>query len=112
MTFQKRFGVLGRKGDHEAIVGVRQIEALEVRLLLDAGDHHQRFAEIGLRVSRRMRQRHEYFLVLQPRLAHVILHDGVAAAKGVLGFQPVPDPLGRVPLLLRLRSGRPPGSGR
>ena len=103
VTFQESLGVLGGKRDHEAVVGMRQIEALEVRLLLDACNHHQRFAEIGLCISRRMRQRHEHLLVLQPRLAHVILHHRVAASKGVLGLQPVPDPLGRVALLLRLR---------
>jgi len=103
VAFQERFGVLGRKRDHEAIVGLRQIEALEVPFLLHPCDHHQRFAEIRLRVSRRMRQGNEHFLVPEPRLAHVILHDGVAAAKAVLGFQPVPDPLGGVPLLSRLR---------
>jgi len=81
---------------------VRQIHALEVRLLLNPADHHQRFAEIGLRVSGWMRQWHEYFLVPQSRLAHVILHHRVAAAKGVLGFQPIPDSLGRMSLLFWL----------
>jgi hypothetical protein len=73
-----------------------------VRLLLDSADHHQRFAKIGLRISRRMRQRQKHLLVPQARLAHVVLHYRVAAVKAVLGFQPIPDSLGRVPLLLRL----------
>ena len=103
VSFQESLGVLGRKGHHETVVRVRQVHALKVRLLLNPGDYHQRFAEIGLRVSRWMRQRDKHFLVPEPRLAHVILHHRVAAAKGVLGFQPVPDPLGRVALLFRLR---------
>src|SRR5579863_3011909 len=49
-----------------------------------------------------MRQRHEYLLVLEPRQAHIILHHRVAAVEGVLGLQPIPDPLRRVPLLLVL----------
>jgi hypothetical protein len=82
---------------------MRQIHALEVRLLLDAADHYQRFAEIGLCISRRMGERHEHFLVPQARLAHVILHHRVAAAESVLSFQPIPNPLRRMPLLFRLR---------
>jgi hypothetical protein len=82
---------------------MRQIEALEVRLLLHACDHYQRFPEIRLCVSRRMRQWHKHLFVLQPRLAHVILHHRVAAFKCVLGLQPVPDSLRRVALLFRLR---------
>ena len=84
MTFQESLGVLHRKRHHETVVGVRQIKALEVRFLLDSCDHHQRFAEIRLCISRRMRQRHEHLFVLQPRLAHVILHDRVAAAVATL----------------------------
>src|SRR5436309_535689 len=99
VPFQESLGVLSRKRHDKAVIGVRQIHALEVRLLLNPADHHQRFAEIGLRVSGWMRQWHEYFLVPQSRLAHVILHHRVAAAKGVLGFQPIPDSLGRMSLL-------------
>ena len=33
-----------------------------VRLACDAGDDHQRFAEVGLGIARRMRQRHEHLL--------------------------------------------------
>src|SRR5436309_15117215 len=82
---------------------MRQIHTLKVRLLLLAGDHRQGFSEISLRVSRRMNQRHKHLLVPEPRLAHVILHHGIAAAESVLSLQPVPDALGSVPLLLGLR---------
>jgi hypothetical protein len=51
-----------RIGPHIAAVAVRQIEHEEVRLLLHAADHHHRLAEIGLRMARRMRQRHEHLL--------------------------------------------------
>ena len=34
-----------------------------MRLLFDAADHHQRFTKIGLPLSRRMRQWHEYLFV-------------------------------------------------
>ena len=40
--------------------------------------------------------------VSEPRLAHVILDDGVAATKCVLGLKPVKDPLGRMALLFML----------
>jgi hypothetical protein len=43
-------------------------------------------------------------------LTHVILHHCVAAAKGVLGFQPVPDPLMLQPIRgLAVRSSCPVG---
>jgi hypothetical protein len=48
-------------------------------------DHHQCFAEVVLHRSRRMCQRHEYFLVLQRRAAHIIFHHRVAAVKRVFG---------------------------
>jgi hypothetical protein len=61
-------------------------------------------------ISRRMRQRHEHLLMPQPPLTHVILHHCVAAAKGVLGFQPVPDPLMLQPIRgLAVRSSCPVG---
>ncbi len=38
VAFEKCFRRLGRKGAHEAIVGVRQIEGHEMRLALHAGN--------------------------------------------------------------------------
>jgi len=55
VTFQKGLGILSRKGHHEAVVRVRQIHALKVCLVLDSADHHQRFPEVGLPISRWMR---------------------------------------------------------
>ena len=103
MTFQKSLAVLGGKGHHETIIGVWQVEALKVRLLLHPTNHHQRFSKISLRLSSSMRQRHEYLLVTQPRLTHVILHNRVTAPKSVLRLEPLPDAFGRMPLLFRLR---------
>jgi hypothetical protein len=50
-----------------------------------------------------MRQHHEHLLVSQPSLVHVVLYTRVAPRQGMLGFPPVEDPRGRVPLLLGLR---------
>ena len=47
-------------GPDEAGVAMRQVEGEEVRLLLDAADHHHRFAEIGLGMAGRVGQRHEH----------------------------------------------------
>jgi hypothetical protein len=102
VPFQERFGRLGRKRHHEAIVRLRQIQAEVVRLLLLAGDRHQRLAEIRLRVSGRMRQWHKHLPPAQLPLPQVIFHDRVAAGKRILLSQTLEDPLG-VPLF-----GRPP----
>ena len=59
------------------------------------------FAEVGLRLARRVGQRDEHLLAADLRRAHVVLHDRVAARIAVLGPQPLEDPLGRVPLLAR-----------
>ena len=80
---------------------MRQIQHEEVRLLLHPADHHQCLAEIGLRVSRRMSQRHEHLLATLIALAHVILDDRVAAGEAALLTKPVKHPLGRVALLAR-----------
>jgi hypothetical protein len=82
---------------------MRQVHAQEAPLLLDSADHHHRLPEAGLRVARRMSQGHKHFLVPQPRIPHVILHDRVAAREGMLRFQPVVNPPRRVSLLFRLR---------
>ena len=60
-----------------------------------------RLAEVCLRVPRRMHQRHEHLLGPLPPASHVVLHDRDAAREAVLVPQPLEDPLGRVPLLLR-----------
>jgi hypothetical protein len=95
---------LRRVGLDEAGVRVRQVEAEEVDLPLHPADHRHRLPEVGLRVAGRVRQRHEHLPHPGAPLAHVVLHDGVAAGEAVLGAQPLVDPLGRVPLLGRRRA--------
>ena len=80
---------------------MRQIEHEEAGLLLDAADHHHRFTEIGLRMARRMRQRHEDFLAALIPLAHVILDDRIAAGEATLVTQPIEHTLGGMALLAR-----------
>ena len=59
------------------------------------------FAEIGLGMTWRVRQRNEHFAMPPPVFAHVILDDGVAALETMLVAQPFEDPLGGMPLLTR-----------
>ena len=68
-----------------------------------AADHRDRLPEVHLRVTRRMRQGHEGLPPSRPADPHMVLHDGVAAAKPMLVPQPLENPLGRVPLLHRCR---------
>ena len=92
---------LGRRrriGPHKAGVTVRQVHDEEMRLLLHAADDHHRLAEIGLRMPRRMRQRHEHLAAAPLALPHVILHDRVAADEAVLIAKPLEHPLRGVPL--------------
>src|ERR1035437_3161529 len=99
MPFQKRLRRFGREGHHEAVVRLRQIDRQIVRLPLLPADHHLRFPEVRLRVSRRMHQRHEHLPLAQPLQTHVVLHDGVATAKSVLVSQSLVDSFCRVALL-------------
>jgi hypothetical protein len=80
---------------------VRQVECKEVDLALDAADDADRLAEVCLRMPWWVRQRHEHLLRPLPPASHVVLHNGDAAGKAVLVPEPLEDPLGRVPLLLR-----------
>ena len=66
---------------HVARIAVRQVEGEEVRLLLDAADHHQRLADVRLRVAGRVVQRHEHLAAAALMLTQVCLHDGVAAGE-------------------------------
>ena len=70
-------------------VAVRQAEDEEVRLLLDPADHHQRFAEVRLRVAGRVMQRHEHLATAPLVLAQVRLHDRGAAGEAVLFPKPI-----------------------
>ena len=60
MTFEERFRRLGRKGHHEAVIGLRQVHHQIVRLTFHTGDPHHRFAEVGLRFARCVRQGNEH----------------------------------------------------
>ena len=56
VAFEERLSGLGRKCHHEAIVRVWQVHRQVMRLLLHACHYHQRFAEVCLRLARRVRQ--------------------------------------------------------
>jgi hypothetical protein len=71
-------------------------------LPLRAADHRQRFAEVDLRVSRVVAQRHEHLALPLAALVHVVLYNSDPAAIAVLIPQPLEDPLRGVLLLRRL----------
>ena len=79
-------------------IAVRQIHDEEMRLLLDTADDDHGLAEVSLRMSRRMRQRHEHLAAPPIALPHVILHDRVAAGEPVFIAKPLEHPLRRVAL--------------
>jgi len=93
VAFEKGFRGLGRKCRHKAIVGMRQVEGKIMRLALHSGHNHQSFTEIGLRFAWCAAQRHKHLPSADLRLAHVVLHDRVAACIPVLFSQPLEDPL-------------------
>ena len=102
MPVDPRLGRRRRVGPHIAGVAVRQIEDEEVRLARHTPDHRTRLTEVRLRMARRMDQRHEHLPTPAVVLAHIVLHDRVAAAEPVLGAKPVENALGRVALLAQL----------
>ena len=102
MPVDPRLGRRRRVGPHIAGVAVRQIEDEEVRLARHTPDHRTRLAEVRLPMARRMDQRHEHLPPPAAVLAHIVLHDRVAAAEPVLGAKPVENALGRVALLAQL----------
>ena len=80
----ERLRRLGRKRLHKPVVAVREVDDQVVCLLFDPGDHHQRFAKVGLGVARRMGQGHEHLLPAQPLRAHVGFDNRVAAREAIL----------------------------
>ena len=80
---------------------MRQIDDQEVRLALHSVDDDDRFAEVRLGVTRRMRQRHEHLLSAQLLLAYVVLDGRVAACEPVLVAEAVKDALCGVALFPR-----------
>ena len=77
MAVHPRLGNRRRIGPHKGRIAVRQVEGEERRLLLDAADHHQGFAEIRLHMARRVRQWHEHRPVKAFMIAHILLDDRV-----------------------------------
>jgi hypothetical protein len=84
---------LGRIGHHEAGIGVRQVEREEVDLALHPADDADRLAEIDLRVTRRMRQRHEHLPCPLPPADNVVLHDRDATREAMLVPETLEDAL-------------------
>ena len=84
MPIAERLGRLSRKRLHEPVVAVRELDDQVVRFAFDVVNNHQSFAEVGLGVARRMRERHKHLLRAQPLLAHVGFDNRVAAREAVL----------------------------
>ena len=57
MPVAERLRRLGRKRLHKPVVAVREIDDQVVRLAVDASDHDQCFAEVGLGVAWLLRPR-------------------------------------------------------
>jgi hypothetical protein len=72
-----------------------------VDLALDAADHTDSFAIVGLSMPRRMHKRNEHLLRPLAPAGNVVLHDRDLARKSVLVAKPLEDLLGCMPLLLR-----------
>jgi hypothetical protein len=102
MAVAERLGRLGRIGLDEEGIGMRQRHREVVQLALDPADLAKRFAEVHLRVSRRMRQRHEHLPRPALLLPDIVGDDRDAAREPVLVPEPLKNPLRRMPLLLQL----------
>jgi len=92
---------LGWIGLHEDRIAVRQRHHQEVDFPPGAADHRPGLAEVGLRMTRRMRQGHERLSHRQPARMDVIPHRRIAAIEPTLLAQPIVNPLDRMTLLLR-----------
>ena len=89
-------------------VAVRQVEGEEMDFLLDPTNERPRFAKIGLRVPRRMNQRHVHLPTPAMILANMVLHDRVPAGEAVLVAKTLEDALRGVPLLAMVLLAIPP----
>ena len=83
----------------------------------NAGDHHGRLAPVDLGLRARLRaQRHEHLIDQHPErlapFAHIAAHLPLGHLDAMLVAQPLPDPLGGVPLLARRRPDRPQATSR
>jgi hypothetical protein len=101
VSVEKGFAALGRIGFEEAGIRVRQVQAEDVNDLTHAPNHRDRLAEVGLGLAGGMGERDKHLLGPGALLAHIVLHDRVAAREAVLVAQTLINPLGRVPLLRR-----------
>ena len=99
MPIQPGFGVRRRIRADVAGITVGQIKRKEERLLLDTADHNQRFAKVGLGVSRRMAQRNKHLLAGALPGSDVVFDDRVTATEPTFVTKPFKDPLGRMALL-------------
>ena len=72
-----------------------------MNLPLVAADHRPGLAEVGLRMTRRMRQGHERLSHRQPARMDVIPHRRITAIEPTLLAQPIVNPLDGMTLLLR-----------
>src|SRR5216684_823271 len=102
VPFAEGFGALRRVGLHQTTIAVRQIHREEMDLALLTCDHRERFAEVGLRVSRIVAQRHEHLAQPLPPLVHIVLYDRDPASIPVLIAQPLEDPFRSMLLFGRL----------
>src|ERR1700730_10393868 len=100
---KKSFRRLRRIGLDEAGVRMRQVEAEHMQLHPYAADDANAFAEVDLRMARRMGQRHEDLARPAAGDPNVILHYGITAGKTVFEPQPFENPLRGVPVLRRCR---------
>ena len=105
------FGELAGVYAVEVYAAIRQFHAEEVNLLAYSADHPNRFAKVGLRMTRRMRKRHKHLAAASPGKPDIVLHHGIAASKSVLDAQPLEIQFRRMPLLHR-RMPAAPMSGR
>ena len=84
MAVHPRLRLRRRISPDEAGVAVRQVYDEEMGLLLDAADDSDGFAEICLRMSRWVGQRHEHLPAPPFALPNVVLDDRVAAGETML----------------------------
>jgi hypothetical protein len=102
MPLPERLRAFPLKGHHERGIAVGQRQHEKRHLPQNPVHLHQRLAKVHLRFPGRVDQRHKYFLLPLRLLPHHVFDDRVTARES-LGLQPLPQPLGRVPLLARQR---------
>jgi hypothetical protein len=99
MAVEKSLRCLYRIGLDEAGVRMRQVEAEHMQLHPHAADDGDAFAEIDLRMTGRMRERHEDLSRPRARQPHIVLHHRTAGGEGVFVPKPFENLLRCMPLL-------------